>query len=141
MREKRQLLFVQGGSKGAHDEWDSKLVASLRRELGQEYEIHYPRMPREAEPSYALWKTALEKSLSTLRDGAILIGHSVGGTILVKVLTEQSAPKFGAFFFISAIWALSSSLFLRSSGVRSRFSRRVIERTLRSSDSSLPSCL
>ena len=102
MREKRQLLFVQGGSKGAHDEWDSKLVASLRRELGQEYEIHYPRMPREAEPSYALWKTALEKSLSTLRDGAILIGHSVGGTILVKVLTEQSAPKFGAFFFIAA---------------------------------------
>ncbi len=103
MRKKRQLLFVQGGGKGAHDEWDNKLVASLRKELGQDYEIHYPRMPNEDDPSYALWKTALERVLGTLRDGAILVGHSVGGTILVRVLAEQlSAREFGAIFVIAA---------------------------------------
>ncbi len=102
MRAKRQLLFVQGGGKGVHDEWDSKLVASLQRELGQDYEIHYPRMPSEDNPSYALWKTALEKVFGTLRNGAILVGHSVGGTILLKVLSEQpSARGFGAFFLIA----------------------------------------
>jgi predicted alpha/beta hydrolase family esterase len=99
----RQLLFVQGAGKGAHDEWDSKLVANLRQDLGPHYEIHYPQMPREDNPSYALWKTALEKAFETLRDGAILVGHSVGGTILVKTLTEQpSTRKFGAIFLIAA---------------------------------------
>jgi predicted alpha/beta hydrolase family esterase len=99
MRLKRQLLFVQGGGKGTHDEWDNKLVASLRQELGQDYEIHYPRMPNEDDPSYALWKTALESEFGTLRDGAILVGHSVGGTILVRVLAEQLPTRgFGAVF-------------------------------------------
>jgi hypothetical protein len=55
MQLKRQVLFVQGAGKAAHEQWDSKLVESLRRELGQAFEIHYPRMPREDEPSYARW--------------------------------------------------------------------------------------
>ena len=98
-----QLLFVQGGGKGTHDEWDNKLVASLQNELGQDYEIRYPRMPDEDDPRYALWKAALERVFGTLRDGAILVGHSVGGTILVKVLAEQlSAREFGALFLIAA---------------------------------------
>jgi pimeloyl-ACP methyl ester carboxylesterase len=102
MHMKHQLLFVQGGGQGTHDEWDHKLVASLRQELGQDYEIHYPRMPSEDDPNYALWKTALESVLGTLRDGAILVGHSVGGTILVKALTEQlSVREFGAIFLIA----------------------------------------
>jgi len=100
---KRQLLFVQGGGQGVHDEWDDKLVESLRRELGQDYEIRYPRMPNEDDPNYASWKTTLERELGTLQEGAILVGHSVGGTILVKVLTEHSpARELGAIFLIAA---------------------------------------
>jgi hypothetical protein len=38
----QQILFIQGGGAGAHDEWDDKLVESLRRELGTGYEIRYP---------------------------------------------------------------------------------------------------
>lgn len=75
MRVKRQLLFVQGGGKGTHDEWDDKLVASLRQELGQDYEIYYPRMPNEEDPSYALWKTALERELGTLRTRGSASSH------------------------------------------------------------------
>ena len=102
MRVKRQLLFIQGGGKGVHDEWDSKLVESLQRELGQDYEIRYPRMPSEDDPHYATWKTTLEREFGTLQDGAILVAHSVGGTILVKVLAEQSSVrKFGAIFLIA----------------------------------------
>lgn len=102
MAAKRQLLFVQGGGKGTHDEWDSKLVESLRRELGQGYEVHYPRMPSEDEPSYASWQPALARAMKTLPDGAILVGHSVGGTILLKALSEQ-APlcKLGAIVLIA----------------------------------------
>ena len=102
MQIKRELLFVQGGGKGVHDEWDNRLVESLRRTLGAGYDIQYPRMPNEENPSYASWKTALERLFEHLKDDTILVAHSVGGTILLKVLTEHpSPPKLGAVFLIS----------------------------------------
>jgi predicted alpha/beta hydrolase family esterase len=98
-----QLLFIQGGGAGAHDEWDDKLVESLRRELGPNFEIRYPRMPNEDDPAYAAWKATLEKEFATLHDDAILVGHSIGGTILVNVLAEsRSEREFGAIFLIAA---------------------------------------
>ena len=100
----KQVLFVQGGGEGAHDEWDNKLVASLERELGPQYEIRYPRMPNESDPNYALWKTALQKEFASLDNGAILVGHSIGATILINVLAEQphdSAPS-GIFLIAPA---------------------------------------
>jgi predicted alpha/beta hydrolase family esterase len=103
MRGKRQVLFVQGGGKGTHDEWDNKLVASLQRDLGQDHEIHYPRMPNEDEPEYGAWKAALENEFRALGAGAIVVGHSIGGTILLKTLAEQpAAPALGAILLIAA---------------------------------------
>lgn len=100
---KSQLLFVQGGGAGTHDEWDDKLVDSLRRELGPSFEIRYPRMPNEDDPTFASWKTALEKEIAKLDDGAILVGHSIGGTILVNTLAETpSKRKLRAIFLIAA---------------------------------------
>ena len=84
----RQVLFVQGGGEGVHDNWDNKLVASLERELGPGYSILYPRMPNEGDPSYAAWKAALVEEIAGLDDGAIIVGHSIGGTVLVNVLAE-----------------------------------------------------
>ena len=98
-----QLLFVQGGGAGTHDEWDHKLVDSLRREVGPNYEILYPRMPNEDDPSFAAWKTALETEFANLDDDAILVGHSIGGTILVNALAQAPSKwKFRAIFLIAA---------------------------------------
>lgn len=98
----RPVLFVQGGGANAHDDWDSKLVASLARELGQGYHIHYPRMPDEGDPSYASWKAVLEQEIAALDDGLILVGHSVGGAILVKVLAERLPKREIAGIFLVA---------------------------------------
>jgi predicted alpha/beta hydrolase family esterase len=85
-----QVLFIQGGgAEGTHDEWDDKLVASLGRKLGPDYEILYPLMPNEADPKYAHWKAALENQLAQLHDGAVLVGHSIGATILINALGEE----------------------------------------------------
>jgi predicted alpha/beta hydrolase family esterase len=98
-----QLLFVQGGGNRVHDGWDNKLVESLRHSLGPTYEIRYPRMPNEDDPSYATWKVALENEFVTLNDGAILVGHSVGGTILINALAEDPPERvFGAIVLIAA---------------------------------------
>ncbi|MFR0357557.1 alpha/beta fold hydrolase [Streptomyces sediminimaris] len=89
----QHVLFVQGGGAGVHDEWDDKLVDSLSRELGDAYEVRYPRMPEEADPSYARWSPAIRREVAGLEDGAVVIGHSVGGTILVHALAEQPPPR------------------------------------------------
>ena len=52
MTRTRQILFIQGGGAGAHDEWDDKLVESLRQELGGGYEVRYPRMPDEGDQAH-----------------------------------------------------------------------------------------
>jgi len=100
---KRQVLFVQGAGERVHDEWDDKLVASLTTKLGPSYEIRYPRMPDEDDPSYTTWTAALQKELAVLDDGAILVGHSLGGTFLINALAERpSEREFGAIFLIAA---------------------------------------
>ncbi|MEU3838604.1 alpha/beta hydrolase [Streptomyces sp. NPDC028635] len=90
----QQVLFVQGGGAGTHDAWDDKLAGSLRRELGDAYEVRYPRMPHEDDPSLARWGPVIRRELADLRDGAVVTGHSVGGTILVHALAEQP-PQSG----------------------------------------------
>jgi predicted alpha/beta hydrolase family esterase len=103
MPVKRQLLFVQGGGAGAHDEWDNKLVESLSRELGPNFEIRYPLMPNEDNPPYAAWKATLEKEFAALDDHAILVGHSIGAAILANALAQsRSERKFGAIFLVAA---------------------------------------
>jgi predicted alpha/beta hydrolase family esterase len=85
----QQILFIQGGGAGVHDEWDDRLVDSLRRELGDEYEVRYPRMPEEDDPSYTRWSAAIRREMAHLEDGAVVAGHSVGGTILIHSLAQQ----------------------------------------------------
>ncbi|HVW91913.1 MAG TPA: alpha/beta fold hydrolase [Devosia sp.] len=99
----RQVLFVQGGGSGAHDEWDSKLVASLTERLGAGYDVRYPLMPNEGEPRYAAWKAALIEQIDRLDDGAIVVGHSIGAAILINTLAEH-APKqpLGGIFILAA---------------------------------------
>jgi pimeloyl-ACP methyl ester carboxylesterase len=102
------ILFVQGGGgSDVHDSWDNKLVDSLKRELGDGYEVRYPRMPDEDDPRYAKWKPAIEREITRLGDGAVLVGHSIGGTMLVQALAEQTperAPpgRSGAIILVSA---------------------------------------
>ena len=80
--ETPQILFVQGGGAGVHDEWDDKLVADLRRGVGDGHEVRYPRMPVEEDPSDATWGAAIRREMADLNAGAVVVGHSVGGTII-----------------------------------------------------------
>lgn len=70
-------------------EWDNKLVESLRRRLGDGYEVRYPRMPDEGDPGYARWSAAIRREMADLDDGAVAVGHSAGGAILAGALAEQ----------------------------------------------------
>jgi predicted alpha/beta hydrolase family esterase len=97
-----QILFVQGGGEGVHDRWDNRLVESLAGDLGPGFEVRYPRMPNEADPGYPAWKAALGAELAGLDDGAILVGHSIGGTILINALAEGAPARAPAAIMLVA---------------------------------------
>jgi pimeloyl-ACP methyl ester carboxylesterase len=86
---RRQVLFIQGAGEGTYEEWDDKLVESLQRELGDGFEVRYPRMPDEDDPSEASWVPVIREKVSDLGEGAVVVGHSVGGTLLIRALTEH----------------------------------------------------
>jgi pimeloyl-ACP methyl ester carboxylesterase len=99
----RQVLFLQGGGEGVHDEWDDKLVDSLRRALGDGYELRYPRLPDEGDPSYAAWSLAIRDELAALDDGAVVVAHSIGATVLVQTLVEHPPERrLGLIALVSA---------------------------------------
>ena len=99
----RQILFIHGGGAGAHDEWDDKLVTSLERELGSDCEVRYPRMPDEDDPSFDTRGTAIRCEVAALPDRAVVIGHSVGATLLVRALVDQPLLQYlGAIVLLSA---------------------------------------
>ena len=102
---KTDVLFVQGGGKGAYDE-DAALAASLERALGGEYDVHFPRMPDEADPNGKSWKRKISAGLSRLRGKVLLVGHSVGGSILLKYLSEEEVKKpiAGLFLLAAPSW-------------------------------------
>lgn len=99
----KHVLFVQGGGADVHDQWDHELVASLERELGEGYGVRYPRMPNEADPGYSTWAPALLRELDALEPGAVVVGHSVGGAILIHLLARHSPRhRLSGIFLIAA---------------------------------------
>jgi uncharacterized protein len=89
---RKEIVFIQGGGEGAY-EVDRKLVANLQEALEVDYEVHYPRMPNEDEPDYARWKEHIHRIITALHGEIILVGHSVGGYILVKYLAQEHLPE------------------------------------------------
>jgi len=99
------VLFIQGGGKGAHDE-DAALAATLERALGGEYEVHFPRMPDEADPNVKSWKRRISAEVLRLAGKLLLVGHSVGGAMLLKYLSEEDVKKpiAGLFLLAAPSW-------------------------------------
>ena len=99
---KKHVLFIHGGGgEGAYEE-DGILVASLQNALGATYEVRYPKMPLEESAEYADWKAHIATELSALDDEVILVAHSVGGSILLKYLSEEQVDKPIAGLFLLA---------------------------------------
>jgi predicted alpha/beta hydrolase family esterase len=97
----KRAIFIQGAGQGAYEE-DKKLAESLRRSLGPQYEILYPAMPDEDNAPYEAWKQRIERELAALQEPALLIGHSVGGSVLIKWWSEVKATNKVAAIFLLA---------------------------------------
>jgi len=96
------VLFIQGGGKGAHAE-DTFLADSLKRALGPDYDVRYPRMPGESNPGVELWGQEISSELSKISGKVILVAHSVGGSILLQYLSDEKiGDSIGGLFVLAA---------------------------------------
>jgi hypothetical protein len=60
-------------------------------------------MPNKQNAKYQEWKLWFERHFEFLRDGVILIGHSLGGYFLAKYLSEETMPvKVNALYLLAA---------------------------------------
>lgn len=95
--ETRQILFAHSaGSQYSPGEGSFNLVANLQRELSREYHIHYPIIDDPEAPTYQMWKKLFSTELSRIDQPLILIGHSLGGSTLLKYLSEEK-PKITVY--------------------------------------------
>jgi predicted alpha/beta hydrolase family esterase len=101
----KHVLFIQGAGEGAYDA-DKELADSLRQALGSDYDVRYPVMPDEGNAPYEQWKQQVETELATMSGPVLLVGHSVGASILAKCLTDIDVdkPVAGIFLIATPFW-------------------------------------
>jgi uncharacterized protein len=97
----KHVLFIQGAGEGAYEE-DEKLAASLEHSLGSEYQVHYPAMHNEEDAPYEQWKQQIENELTAMQEPILLVGHSVGASVVIKYLSELKVEKSIAGIFLIA---------------------------------------
>ena len=63
-------------------------------------------MPGEADPNVKSWKQKISSELSRISGKVILVAHSVGGSILLRYLSEEKVEKpiAGLFLLAAPSW-------------------------------------
>lgn len=100
---KKQVFFVHSAGEQGKNQGSGGLSAYLADALGSEYNFIFPKFPNPEFPQYELWKAKLDQELAGLEGEVIVIGHSLGGSVLIKYLSEEAYnPSIIGLFLIAA---------------------------------------
>ncbi|GAB3326480.1 hypothetical protein GCM10027299_25560 [Larkinella ripae] len=98
---RQQVLFIQGGGSQEDHEADQILVDSLQEILGAAYAVQYPRLPSESVPDLGRMKQ-IGDEIARVREDLIVVGHSLGASMLLKYVAENEVPKTVTALFLLA---------------------------------------
>jgi predicted alpha/beta hydrolase family esterase len=100
------VLVVQGAGDMHDPQGTGVLVRYLERELASDFRVVAPEMPDAAtDPRYVPWRDAIHRELAGLEPPVLVVGHSVGGSVVLKMLSEGPAdPGIRALFLVSVPW-------------------------------------
>ncbi|MBU0612103.1 alpha/beta hydrolase, partial [Patescibacteria group bacterium] len=105
---KKQVFFIHGGSPFANKKDFYRYLKArsfdphkknrtwsfyLPKSLGRNYKVISPTMPAGQNADYIAWKIWFERHFPFIKNNVVLVGHSLGGTFLVKYLSENKFPK------------------------------------------------
>ena len=105
---KKEIYFVHSAGPQNFKQGSNKLAAYLSKSLGSSFRVNHPFMPEPENPRYVAWKMALQSALPVGGNKAALIGHSLGGSVIVKYLSEGlcQVPLAGLFLVGAPYWGL-----------------------------------
>lgn len=105
---KTTVLFIHSAGPQGLNQGSSNLIAYLEKELNDKYHFIHPKMPAPENPKYLDWKEQLDKELYTLTGEVVLVGHSLGGSVLLKYLSEETYTLkiSGLFVVASPYWGI-----------------------------------
>src|SRR5437763_795534 len=104
----KTVLFIHSAGPQGRHQGSNDFVTILKKSLGAGYDIKYPKMPNPEEPDYNPWRDQIEKELVKMKEDSILVGHSLGGSVLLKYLSEEKCDRnfLGLFIVASPYWGL-----------------------------------
>lgn len=83
------------------------LARYLEKSLGSEFDVAAPEMPdATTDPRYRPWQGRIDEELRGVDGSVILVGHSLGGSVLLKYLAETRPPGpiAGLFLVATPFW-------------------------------------
>jgi len=100
------VLFVQGAGDMHAPEGSGVLADYLQRELGSGFQVVAPEMPdASSDPNYDRWAAEIAAQLKRLDGPVLLVGHSLGGSVLLKYLASTSPrAAVSGLFLVSVPW-------------------------------------
>ena len=103
---RKQVLLIHSAGSQQRGQGSAALLKHLRNDLGADYKVTCPPMPRPSKPSYEKWKLGLRTQLHAASESLILIGHSLGGSVLLKYLSEENFTigAVGLFVVAAPYW-------------------------------------
>jgi predicted alpha/beta hydrolase family esterase len=104
--ETQPILFVQGAGSMHEPDGSGRLAAYLASELGPSYRVIAPEMPNADAPRYQPWRDRIEQELEMIDEDVIVVGHSFGGSVVLKYFAEGSShrPVSGLFLISVPDW-------------------------------------
>jgi len=97
----RTVLVIHGAGEPRRRNGKVYWEPLLEDGLGPDYVVHAPRMPKPDEPHYQAWAERIEELLAESAR-PIVVGHSLGASLLLKYLSEaEPRPALAGLFLVS----------------------------------------
>lgn len=120
---KKIVLFIHSAGPQTPGQGSNGLTSYLQKELGDDMQLICHSMPAPENPKYKAWKEQIDLALQDLQGEILLVGHSLGGSVLLKYLSEESCPVTvsGLFIVAAPFWGLDSEWQLKDFMLHANF--------------------
>ena len=97
----RIVLVVHGAGKPRLRAGKVYWEPLLGKDLGPDYVVKAPRMPKPTDPHYDAWSGRIAQLVAASKT-PVLVGHSLGASVLLKYLCEADPrPTFAGLFLVA----------------------------------------